>query len=503
MGCKIGKIETIYSILNFVFKLITKGLFRVRCLGGNNGPWLLLNGNPETSITICWVTKNKKKSALYWGNSKSNLTHIENSQKSRNHSVTINNLLSGTLYYYRIDEELELYGEGWTFSFTTVKKSDSKKQVEFIIAGDLQPNSEYTLQTNRIIAEQIDRENPDFIVQTGDLVHVGNSVKAWNCLLQTLPVLASERPVLSAIGNHEYYPFHRNNNFRSYFPYNFQDRKGCYYSVDIGSIHFAYLDPYDGGFSGMDSKITDKQKRWFIHDLEKAVEKRSSWFFVILHHPVFTSGEHPNDLELRKWIVPVLSDFDVDAVFWGHAHYYEHWRYKYGENGLLMSSGDKPGQNHIEYFCIGSSGVDLESNYTLFTHKPYRCKGLSWYNIEKGLSEKNTFVQYTWNKDKFFSGKMGVDQFNESELHYYHMPFDKNGEYSTDPRVSYFTDNKRFGYKYGENTMHYAKLKVEENICKISIHYADGSILSGPEGNLPQVFKLYKKDRSHLKFLNT
>jgi hypothetical protein len=51
---------------------------------------------------------------------------------------------------------------------------------------------------------------------------------------------------------------------------------------------------------------------------------------------------------------------------------------------------------------------------------------------------------------------------------------------------------------YGENTLHYAKLKVDESTCTISIHYADGTILSGPDGSLPQVFNFNRKDRSHL-----
>ena len=223
-----------------------------------------------------------------------------------------------------------------------------------------------------------------------------------------------------------------------------------------------------------------------------------AWIFVVLHQAVLTNGEYPDDVKLRKWIFPILSNFDVDAVFWGHAHLYEHWKYKYGENGYLMNPDDKPGRNYIDYFCIGSSGASMESNYRLFTHKPFIHKSHSWFNIKTGLQEKIKAVQHPWNRDVFFDGRMGVDQFNKSDLHYYHIPSDENGEYSNDPAVSYSTDNRWFGYRYGENTLHYAKLTVEKENCSLSIHYADGSILSGPDGSLPQKISFDKKNRSHL-----
>jgi len=67
--------------------------------------------------------------------------------------------------------------------------------------------------------------------------------------------------------------------------------------------------------------------------------------------------------------------------------------------------------------------------------------------------------------------------------------------YSDDPKVSYNTENKWFGYMYGENTLHYAKVKVDRDTCIISIHYADGSIINGPNGSLPQKFSYKRKKR--------
>lgn len=471
-------------------------MLELRYYKWNDGPYLILKDKAETSITICWITSKKKNSHLAWGSSNSNLDKNELSTKKRFHSVTFNNLTSDTIYFYTIKENLTLYLEGTVFSFRTAKDMDSNKEIDFIIAGDLQPKNEFTLKTNNILARQIDKENPDFIIQTGDLVQIGSITKYWHYLMRSLPVMASARPVLPVVGNHEYYLFHKNKKFKSYFPYNYPGKKSAYYSKDIGDIHLAFLDPYDGGFAGMSSKISKEQKKWFIKDLEKTVASGRGWIFVVLHQAVLSNGEYSGDIKLQEWLLPLLSKYNVDAVFWGHAHIYEHWQYHYGNKGYVLNLNDTPGENPIDFFCIGSSGASLESNFNLFTHKPFKRKKLKWFNEKTGIKESKTTIQYPWNKDIFFEGRMGIDQFSKNDSHFYHYPFDKKGNYLEDPKNSYNTENKWFGYLYGENSLHYVKVKIKSDICIISIHYADGTLISGPDGSIPQQFYLDKKNRS-------
>ncbi|MDA3938834.1 MAG: metallophosphoesterase family protein [Spirochaetia bacterium] len=452
----------------------------------NDGPYLILKGIPETSITICWLTAKNKNSILLWGDIESNLNQTELSIKKRFHSITIDNLSSDSTYFYTIKESFSLYSIVTVFSFRTAKVDNNN--LEFIIAGDLQPKNQVTLNTNNIMAQQINKENPNFIIQLGDLVQIGSILKYWHFLMKSLPLMASSRPILPAIGNHEYYLFHRNKTFRMFFPYRFFGGKGSYYSKNIGNLHLTFLDPYDGGFAGMNSKISNKQKKWFVKDLEKAVKDGAGWIFVILHHAVLSNGEYSGDIKLQEWILPIVSKFDVDAVFWGHAHLYEHWQYQYGKNGFVINSDDIIGDNPIDFFCIGSSGASPESNFRLFSHKPFKRKILKWFNLERGVVEKKTTIQYPWNREMFFEGKMGIDQFKKDDHHYFHLPCDKQGNYLDNPGISYNTESKWFGYMYGENTLHYAKVKIKDNNCIISIHYVDGSILKGPDGSLSQEF---------------
>ncbi|MBI9105060.1 MAG: metallophosphoesterase family protein [Spirochaetales bacterium] len=462
----------------------------------NDGPYLIQSGSSGTSVTVCWITTEKRDSTLVWGTSESDLSNTITSSDSRVHSVLIEGLLPGSNYFYSIQEEFLLFPGNEVFDFSTPADPAGDEPLEIIIAGDLQPKNEYTLMTNRIVAEQIDREDPDFIIQVGDAVQTGSSSESWHNLMSSLPLMASERPIIPAIGNHEYYFPHDNGSFRSVFPYNYSAKKSCYYSLDIGEVHITVLDPYDGGPAGLKAKMTEKQKQWFISDLDSAVREGAGWIFVVLHQTVLTSGEFFDDVELRKWILPILSDHDIDAAFWGHTHFYEHWEYQYGENGYLLSPDDKPGNNPVDYFVIGSSGASLESNYDLLYHKPFTGESHSWYNTNTGLMEEIETIQYPWNPDVFFEGEQGKNQFNDTDLHFYQLPFDLNGEYSSDPLISYATDNQWFGYQYGENTLHYAKLSITDDECIVTIHYPDGTLLSGPDGSIPQRFTLPRKRRN-------
>ncbi|MCF6334548.1 MAG: metallophosphoesterase [Spirochaetales bacterium] len=297
--------------------------------------------------------------------------------------------------------------------------------------------------------------------------------------------MASSRPILPVVGNHEYYLYHSTKNFRTFFPYSFPGRKSVYYSKDIGSVHIIFLDSYDDGFAGMSSNTSSKQMEWLTGDLADAEARGAGWIFVILHQSVISNGEYPGDVKLQKLLLPVLAKFNVDAVFWGHAHLYEHWHYQYGKNGYLLNPRDLPGKSPIDFFCIGSSGASLESNYRLFTHKNFKRNKPEWFSVKEGRHRRKTSVQYPWNRKLFLEGI--------TDRHYYNFPFNESGNYSGDSKISYNTENEWFGYQYGENTLHYAKVVIKNNLCTISIHYPDGSLLKGPGDALSQKFYLRKK----------
>ncbi len=450
----------------------------------NDGPYLVAGNDPSRSVTICWITAKRKESRLFWGTGSRNLPQTSVSRETRFHSITINNLLPETVYFYTIEEKFPLYKKGAVFHFHTASEKNSGKPLLFAAAGDLQPRDNRTLRSNRLVSRQIDRESPDCIIQTGDTVQLGSRAKSWHYLMRSLPVMASSRPFLPAAGNHEHYIIHSSRNFRSIFPCSYPVKRCSCYSVDIGTVHISFLDPYDGGFNGMNSRITQRQKQWFAADLHSAVRNKTQWIFVVLHQPVFTTGEYANDVRLRNWILPILSLYDVDAVFYGHSHLYEHWQYRYGANGYLLNDHDSPGTVPIHFFCTGSSGARLESSYHVFSHKPFKLKKEHWVSTKTGKAETVQHIQYPWDKSVFFATNHRAGHCSDPTRQYYQLPSNS------------CTVHRWFGYQYGEITLHYAKIRVKNKTCTISVHYPDGSLLTGPNGLLPQEFVLRRKNRT-------
>ncbi len=453
----------------------------------NDGPYMVAGSNTCESVIICWTTSTKKHSTIYWGESPENLTNSATGKKSRFHSARLENLKPGTEYFYTVDEELSYCKHGTILSFTLC--GGGTESADIVIMGDLQPRDLATLKANRITALKAAEEKPDFIVQTGDTVQIGTSSGSWHYLMRTIPLAISRIPFLPSIGNHERYILHSSRNFRTFFPREYPDSKGSYYSVDSGPVHIIFLDPFDGGFRGMTSWFSKRQKKWLVRDLEEAVRKKSGWIFVVLHQPVFTSGEYKNDVAMRNWLIPIFSKYDVDAVFFGHSHLYEHWVYRYGENGYLLNKNDSPGSNPVHFFCIGSSGARLESSFKIFSHPPFKLKKEVWYNYRTGIKKTMRHYQYPWN-EKVSYGGTGPDK------KYYHYPFDDNGDETKSSHKCYSTSNSWFGFKYGEITLHYAKIAVSGERCRITVHYPDGTLLKGFNGKMPQEFILKKKDRT-------
>ena len=71
----------------------------------------------------------------------------------------------------------------------------------------------------------------------------------------------------------------------------------------------------------MDSNSLDSdQLAWLRKGLSCSV---SRWQVVYLHHPLYSSGKHGSDTDLRETLEPILVQGGSDVVFSGHDHHYE------------------------------------------------------------------------------------------------------------------------------------------------------------------------------------
>ena len=106
-----------------------------------------------------------------------------------------------------------------------------------------------------------------------------------------------------------------------------------------------------------------------------------------------------------------------------------------------------------------------------------------WYNKNSGVWETIEYKNQAWNPSKYLDH---TDNPEYGQLidgkHYYHLPAEE----------SYQSDNELYGYQYGEETLHYMIIEINENSCTISSHYPNGDLMTGPAGVLPQRWEFNK-----------
>jgi hypothetical protein len=333
----------------------------------------------------------------------------------------------------------------------------------------MQPTDERTQNGGRMVAEGIAKENPDFVCQLGDITSQGADIQLWHNTLLNLPLYSALCPFQTTGGNHDY-GGDKGYNFKQLFYYNYAFSNGRTYSFDYLNAHFIMIDNFAPYVNYTDQDI---QVRWVESDLARAKATGQQWIFVMFHHTIFTTGTSSHNWALEKWFVPLADRYDVDGVFFGHDHHYEHWDYTYGATGLLYNSSDTPSGNSTQYFCSGGGGAHLEVDYGLLTHAPNVDPNRIFYNTTSGVYQQMNYTKIAWNSSNYVINSTH-QLYTESphDFLYYHAP----------EVQSYSSDDIDYGYDYGEQTLQYMLVEISNNgqKCTISCRYPNGDLLMGP-----------------------
>ncbi|NHJ48425.1 MAG: metallophosphoesterase family protein [Asgard group archaeon] len=479
---KIEKITMVFGILLVI--LFPIGGYALNAFGNetniaesyswNDGPWLTFGEDPKTEMSISWLTKFARKTAIEFGTSHDNLVAIESTNpKSHLHHIMLTNLQPNTVYYYSIGIATSTYPANEVFSFRTAP--DTNESFKAIIVGDMQPSPGATLQAGNLVAKGIAAEYPDFVIQLGDLAYDGGAPISWHYTAQNFPQYAAYTPFQVAIGNHDY-GGDGARNFRNVFPYPYASEIGQYYSFDYASAHFIMIDNFDAG----DYTMTNEQKLWVEQDIIDAQTRGQNWIFINFHHTMFTTGTSSQNWAVQSWLAPLVDKYDVDGIFFGHDHHFEHWNFTYGNQNLLYNETDMPSGNSTHYWCTGGGGANLEVDYGVLEHDIWT-DTRSFFNTTSSSYQEIEFHRYPWNASRFVNSPEH-QIYAQSVNHglYYHIP----------SLESYSTDNDLYGYTYGEQTRHYMKIEINADgtICTISAHYPNGDLMTGPDGHYPQIW---------------
>nr|MDO8109173.1 metallophosphoesterase family protein [Candidatus Sigynarchaeota archaeon] len=437
----------------------------------NDGPWVTWNGDPETSACISWLTSARRETQLFIGDSISNITAEKTGTGNAYlHKVFLAGLSPDTTYYYTIPVVFSQAHASTTFSFRTAPSS--AQSFKFTVSGDKQPsNTPGMLYFNGVVVDGIIAQHPDFAVMVGDYASDGGLPSNWHYSLESLARLGGTTPVALAIGNHDY---GGNNgvNFGDMFTYPYENLSdGKYYSFNYSNAHVLVIDSV-----ALSGSSYAAQLAWIEADLA-AVNGTVDWIFVFLHYTLMSTGGCNYDYSLQAKLVPLFDRYGVDVVIYGHDHFYEHYLYTYGNEGLVHDSTHTWTHHPIDYFCTGGGGANLEAyGYGLLSRAPENVTR-TWYNLTAHDYQDITYFKNPWNSSVFYTGNA---IYSPDQKLYYQDP----------AKQIYQEEISHFGYTYGENAYHYMLIEVNGTSCTISAHYPDGALMDGPEQALPQQYVL-------------
>lgn len=329
------------QILRFTVMVIGFLLLFVGSATNNVQAMILVGPYPQQSqldsITILWKTTTPTvHDEVHWGATAAlgNITREKGLVPTSFHTVIVRGLQANQQYYYTIisDEYESPLCRFWT-------AFEQNQSIRFVVAGDTRGGWD-DWQSTLLVSQGIEREHPEFVLNTGDLVDDGNTIDDWIDFFASSPYLHNSTfyPVL---GNHENYA-------RLYFSFFSLPSNERWYSFENGPVHFIALD------SNLRSRYRLAQYLWLLHELHTG----SHPFTIILfHHPPFSSGsEHGNSTWVQRLWVPVFEHFQVDIVFNGHDHDYE--------RSIV---------NNITYIVTGGGGAPLydvgQSPWTIYSEK--------------------------------------------------------------------------------------------------------------------------------------
>jgi hypothetical protein len=126
-----------------------------------------------------------------------------------------------------------------------------------------------------------------------------------------------------------------------------------YYSFKKGQVRFFALDS---------NYMEPDQIAWLEKELQAS---GSDWKIPFFHHPLYSSGMHGSQLELRAVLEPLFIKFGVDAVFAGHEHFYERIKPQHGISYFTSGGAAKLRSGDIRKTSLTASGFDRDRSFML------------------------------------------------------------------------------------------------------------------------------------------
>jgi len=321
-------------ILIFIF-FVLSGAFLSNAQTLTKTPYLADPG--DNSIAIRWESDVETNFSVDYGNSKSFGRSVSGDliglkKSGYLYEVNISKLKTGKTYYYRVRSDNS------TSEVSTFKAGvKSNQSFSFVVLGD----SRSKPHVFNAIAKQVNKIDPALIVANGDLVAKGGNFNHWQTqFFDAAKDMIDHIPFVTAVGDHESDKVDGDEaKLFTHYLFPDLDHFKLWFSYDIGSAHFIFLDwrhPFD-----------KEMIQWFQKDVKNSDKL---WNFVVMHHPSYNLGGHRVAWGKDVW-PELFRENKIDIVFAGHSHLYERF--------YPLRPMSNPDAWAVTYITTGGAGASL------------------------------------------------------------------------------------------------------------------------------------------------
>ncbi|MEE2789433.1 MAG: metallophosphoesterase [Myxococcota bacterium] len=150
--------------------------------------------------------------------------------------------------------------------------------------------------------QEVQRHQPKFILNTGDLVKNGLNEREWHHFIHQTQAWP---PMVMVRGNH--------------------DRGGIFERLKMNPGRVFWFTSGVMGVVGFDTEVGLGGELLLGARLEMALQRLDTpWKIVFLHRPIYSRSRHGSDERgWNQWLIPIFDRHDVTLVVSGHDHNYE------------------------------------------------------------------------------------------------------------------------------------------------------------------------------------